>query len=108
MKRYFTFETPPANYHPNAMYHYMSLPGSGYICVIFESDADVPADWVELPHLLEARAANFNGINTTPGDYVHPLTAQTPAPAARAGILVTDSMFQIAKKLATENKLFRP
>lgn len=110
MKRYFTFEKlpDPTKYNPHGMWHAMSLPGGGYVCVLDEESSQVPSDWVELPHLLDSSPANFNGVNTARGAYVHPAAATTPAPLPRAGILVTDSMFQVAKKLTTENPLFRP
>lgn len=115
MKRYFTFQTmrdmvPP--YQPRSFYHYMSLPESGYICVLEDGDAEPHTDWTELPHLLEATAANFNGVNATAGAYIAPplaagSTAQ-PAPTAIAGITHTDTTFQVAKKLATINRHFHP
>ena len=114
MKRYFTFMTPPdpANYHPRSFYHYMSLPAEGYVCVLMEGDAEPHPDWLEIGHLLDSSAANFNGINTTPGAYVTPAltTGATarPAPAPLAGVTHTDTMFQAAKKLATINRHFYP
>ena len=107
MKRYFTFATPPdhAVYQPRGMYHYTSLPGSGFVCVVDEESADVPADWTELPHLLESVPANFNGIGTTPGPHV----ASASAPVSPiAGIAPTDTTFQLAKKLAKLNRHFHP
>lgn len=141
MKRYFTFETPPdpMQYSPRGMYHYMSLPGSGYICVLEEESAEVPADWIELPHLLEQAPAYFDGIQhvcgtasgssssaasastqtvTTPAVSAQ-VTAATPQTSATgvtnssgltplAGISVSDTTFQLAKKLASINRNFHP
>ena len=114
LKRYFTFQTPPdpAKYQPRGMYHYMSLPASGYVCVVEEEGSEVPSDWVELPHLLESTPANFNGINTAAGAYVAPALAvgaiAQPAPASIAGVVHTDTTFQVAKKLAKINRHFHP
>jgi hypothetical protein len=114
MKRYFTFATPPdpVAYHPRSFYHWMSLPESGYVCVLQDGDADPHPDWVEIASLLDGSPANFNGINMTPGAYVAPAlasgaTAQA-TPASIAGVSPTDTMFQAAKKLGIINPLFRP
>ena len=114
MKRYFTFTTPPdpANYHPRSFYHYTSLPGDGYVCVLMEGDAEPHPDWVEVGHLLDPRTANFNGVNTIAGAYAAP--ARTAGAAVQAtllplaGVSDTDTMFQVAMKLATINKHFHP
>ena len=114
MKRYFTFTTPPdpAAYHPRSFYHYMSLPGGGYICVLMEGDAEPSPDWVEIGHLLDPGAANFNGINRTSGAYIAPtLAAGAVAQATLSplgGVSHADTMFQVAKKLATINRHFHP
>ena len=109
IKRYFTFATPPdpAKYQPPGGYHYMSLPGGGYIAVLLEGGA-VPADWVELPHLLERTAANFNGINTTAGAYIQPAGSLAPTPTPLGAVAPTDTTFQVAKKLASINWHFHP
>ena len=106
MKRYFTFSTPPdtTTYRPRGLYHYVSLPGQDYICVVEHELVETPNDWTELTHLLGPSAANFNGINGTPGEYSGP----SPAPPPIGGVLITDSMYKVAKKIGKIHKHFKP
>ena len=80
----------------------MSLPGSGYVCVLEDGDAEPHPDWTELPHLLESVAANFNGVNALG------MAISANATAPIAGIASTDTTFQVAKKLAAIASHFHP
>lgn len=113
MKRYFTFLTlPDAAYAPRGGYHYMSLPGAGYVGVIMEESVDAPEDWIELPHLLDSSPAQFDGIQhalgMSSGVGAPALYVLNSAQSPLAGIVATDSTFQIAKKLSAINRVFRP
>lgn len=124
MKRYVLFDTCPPVICPECppghcgglgpTMHWFSLPESGSIMVVYDNAPIAPhVPWPpsgarELPHLLDQTAANFNGINATPGAYVHPSGALTPAPEAIGGIAVTDTTFQVVRKIAKINSLFDP
>ena len=101
MKAYFVLSSPPDHtYRPKCFYHWMSLPNAGYVLVLYEGVREKPPGATELPHLLEGTAANFNGTD--------PNLGQPATGAPIAGVLLTDTTFQAAMKLATINIHFHP
>src|SRR6185437_1736294 len=101
MKGYYLFAEPPTSFKAQGFYHWMSLPDSGYVAVTQDDATAVPSDWKELPHLMDSSAANFNGVNITPGAY-------SGSKVPLAGISITDSVFQVAFKLGKLNQHFQP
>lgn len=142
MKRYFTCATQPGTHDSDSEYHWMSLPGGGFVIVMLDGELDPHPDWNELPHLADPdRApAYFDGIqhqlgtpgtqtaSVTPTGGTFPVTtpavsaqvtAVTPSSAlsgltntsgltALAGVQISDTTFQVAKKLAAINRHFHP
>lgn len=110
MKRYFLLSVAPdpQTYRPRGPYHWLELPGGGCVAVIQDEGTEPPPGATELPHLLDSKAANFNGVNTASGAYAAAANATGPAPTAIGGIAPTDSTFQLAMKLAKINRHFHP
>lgn len=139
LKRYFVTDTQPddARFHCESPYHWMSLPGSGFVIVMMDGQHDPDPTWTELPHLLENVPAAFDGIQpvlgtatagpastpsavsqtiTTPAVTATTTQLQQPAPSVinntshtpLGGVNVTHTTYQIAKKLAAINRHFHP
>ena len=101
MKAYFVLSSPPDHtYRPKCFYHWMSLPNAGYVLVLYEGVREKPPGATELPHLLAGAVANSNGTDHT--------LNEPPTGTPIAGVLQTDTTFQVAMKLATINKHFHP
>lgn len=92
MNRYFITDKTPTWIASG--FHYLDLPGGGHVVVMHEPHYDPDPEWQELPHLLD------------PGTPLHPTHAERLK--ALPGIDGSETMFQLARKLAAIHSKFHP
>lgn len=115
LKRYFVTSTQPGTaantdgslFHCESPWHYVSLPHAGFLVVMMDGMWDPDPTWTELAHLLETKAANFNGVDHNLGAFAIP-AGMAAAPASIGGVTIADTTFAVAKKLAAINRHFHP
>lgn len=80
MKRYFTSPTQPGAHDSDSEYHWMELPGGGYVIVMLDGELTPGTAWAELPHLADPDRppAYFDGIQHVLGTASGTPTSSTP------------------------------